>query len=56
MKVDVSIEISNRATDADGPFATATTQLVLEVESTNTTQAVADLIIAVEQAVSRLEL
>ena len=55
MKVDVSIEISNRSNEAEGPFATASTQLVIEVESTNPTQAVADLIIAAEKAVREMK-
>ena len=56
MKIDVSIEISNRSDDADGPFATASTQLVIEVESPSPTIAVADLIYALEQATRGVKL
>ncbi len=55
MKVEVSIAINNTSDTPDGPFASTSTTMILDVQSTNPVQTVADLTIAAEKAVREMK-
>lgn len=55
MKVEVSIKVKNLVYTVEGPFVNSGIQMILDVEQENPIEMVSALILAVEDAVRKIE-